>query len=293
LPSAEEISQEDIDHAFATADLVIQYAVELISVSEENWLNAETDLERSNQIYAELKKLESLCGVVPISLSIDQTTELVTSIVSALSTRITALGSLWEALQEGNDVSDYEELRIETAENFLTLSRDAAFYSSRNGAALDRMVRVGKHNGSQVDAGVDVPISWLVTRDDSQLIGVAPSYFQSTEINELGPKAWDLGIAFRLRRFSSKLLLRQSEREYVLSGLMSGIGSEIYSSETEFSDYTLIKGEYVVDSISWRVLAAILIEDQSSYLLELACDNGEQNSCDIQFQELLDSLVSK
>lgn len=293
LPSAEEISQEDLDHAFATADLVIQYAGELILVSEENWLNAETDFERANQVYLELKKLESLCGVLPISLAIDQTTELVVSIVSALSARITALGSIWEALEAGNGVSDYEELRIETAENFLTLSRDAAFYSSRKGATSERTVRVGIHNGNQIDAGVDVPDSWLVTRDDSQLIGVAPSYFQSTDIDELGPESWDLGIAFRLRRFSSNLLLRQSERELVLSGLMSGIGNEISSSATEFSDYTLIKGEYVADSISWRVLAAILIEEQSSYLLELACDDSEQKSCDTQFQELLDSLVSR
>ena len=290
IPEAADGIQEDIDVAYAVADLMVENIIELVTQADANWAVLNTDQERANHLYTEIVRVGHLCGAAHVSLNLSQTDDFSRSFLAALLNRVAALESAWVAVRDGIDLKVSDELRAVSTKRVGTLLRDLEFYSSVNGAAVDRRTLGSQYFSNLLNIGVSVPTGWIVIRDDVQLVIQAPTETQSLKFDELGPESWELGHALRVRRFGTSLLLRRSEPEFVLAELMLNMGSEISTGTTDINGETLFTGEYVTSVPPWRVLAAVMIRDASTYLLELACRQGERDRCDALFGELLESF---
>jgi len=289
-PELQESKNKIIAREFAVVELLVANLISATFMADALWDAAETSQERANLIYTEIVRLEQMCSASPLSLVLDETEDVAGALISAISTRILALESVWIANRDGTDITASENLREESVKQILELVPVLDFYSAAYGATLGKPVEQLQLYGERVKIGVTIPENWILLHDDSRIIAQAPLKFQDFSIEGLGPEIWEIGVALQIRMFNAGLIERKSAGSDVVATLLEGLGTEVQRRSTSVNGTQLTIVEYVDRSRNWQTFAAIIPANDYIFLLELGCLLDRWDECESTFSTILDSV---
>jgi hypothetical protein len=132
---------------------------------------------------------------------------------------------------------------------------------------------------------------WLVVRNGIDIVLLAPSEQQVYSVRGLGPDAWKLGTALRVRRFRSSEPAVLSDTAGNLDALYTQYGERSDSNTADFESVDGLMHVYRDVDRHWNTLVAIAVVDRSTYLFELGCPDEIGATCISTLQRFVASVV--
>ena len=134
------------------------------------------------------------------------------------------------------------------------------------------------------------PAGWLMVRNGIDIVLSAPAEQQVYSVRGLGPDAWKLGTALRVRRFRNGQPLELSGAAATLDALYARFGHRVGDQSTSFGGIDGILRIYRDTDRGWNTLVAATVIDDSTYLFELGCPDEVGSGCASTVDRFVESV---
>jgi hypothetical protein len=123
------------------------------------------------------------------------------------------------------------------------------------------------------------PAGWLMVRNGIDIVLLAPAEQQVYSARGLGPDAWKLGSALRVRRFRNAESADLSGLSLTLDALYAQFGGRVAVETSRFGSIDGVLGIYRDVERGWDTLVSATVIDDSTYLFELGCPDEINSVC--------------
>jgi hypothetical protein len=265
---------------FVTALAPFIDAVESLAEASEDargLVESSEDLVRV--VTFEGRRISYLCtalGLVP------RTTDgegLIKRISDALTERQLSLSATAERLRDGATLSDVVDAGgDQTSDALLGLPVEVDNFARSAGVGSTEAAAFTLFNpllGVQFDS----PVGWLALRNGIDIVLGAPSDQQVYSARGLGPAAWKLGTALRVRRFRNNPGWGLADAVATLDSLYVKFGERVSHNSSRIDEVDAVVRAYEDQAGNWLTLVAVAVVGDVTYLFELGCPDESGSGC--------------
>jgi hypothetical protein len=280
-----------------TAEIITALKPILGAISESTvaadhaWLNANDQQHFAAVIFAEGRRVSNFCTALSLMpLTID-TKPFIDSVVTNLKGRQGLLSIAAELAQDApSDIRDQDQLRIDSSE-ILTELEDSLgdFAQSVNVTPADPLPFTVVNPLLGLNVSVDA--GWLLMRNGVDIVLLAPSERQHYSVRGLGPDAWKLGTALRVRRFRNAQDAELTDVLISLDSLFARFGDRVSTETTDIGNIEGALRVYRDVALEWDTSVGIAIANESTYLFEIGCSTSDESNCSPTMEQFLSTVT--
>jgi hypothetical protein len=278
--------------AFATSlSPLVEAVVATTNAADDAWDLAASDDDLARVILFEGRRLALLCSALSIFPLTTDGLGLVNFAAKALNDRRAVLLETADLLkgQPGNRRGMDAERRDSSA--ILTgLETDLNNFASAAGVtsfASAPFTAVNPLLGLIFDA----PAGWLAVRNGIDIVILAPPSQQVYSARGLGPDAWKLGKAVRIRRFRNNPPWELADAAITMDALYARLGESTEEQSTSVGGVEGLLRVYRAVDRDWSTYVAATVLDSTTYLFEYGCPDQSGSTCVAQLNRLTNSVV--
>ena len=277
---------------FATALKPLIYAMAAVTeAADRSWGIAEGSEDLARVILFEGRRLSQLCSALSVVPLTTEAKPFVDTVADDLKARRDLLFATAELARD--DSADMRSLDAERADSSLTLK--ALDLTLDEFAAQAGVTSVASAPFTTVNPLLSVrfsaPAGWLMVRNGIDIVLLAPAEQQVYSARGLGPDAWKLGSALRVRRFRNAEPVELSSLSLSLDALYARFGDRVADETSRFGNIDGVLRIYRDVERGWDTLVAATVIDDSTYLFELGCPDGINSSCMSMIDQFVASVV--
>lgn len=254
----------------------------------ESWFNAASEQARAGSIAFEGRRLSHICLALSI---IPRTTvggPLFSQLASALEARRDALFDAAELLRtSGGNYNDHEVERERTTSDIMAFGPALDAFAAENSVADSAGNQGYSIVNPLLELTLDVAPGWVTIRNGIDVFITAPSSAQRYSVSGLGPDAWKLGTALRIRRFRNEVGRTLEEAIAVMDSLLVRFGSRVHEVESTVGGERGVRLTYSDDGGRWQTLVGATIITDATYLFELGCPVEFVGECESALDAIL------
>ena len=277
--------------AFATSlSPLVEAIVATTSAADDAWDLAASDDDLARVILFEGRRLALLCSALSIFPLTTDRVDLVNVAAKALNNRRAVLSDTADLLKDqpgkgrGMDAERQDSSTILTGleidlGNFASAA-DVTSFASAPFTAVNPLLGLS----------VDAPAGWLAVRNGIDIVILAPSSQQVYSARGLGPDAWKLGTAVRIRRFRNNPPWELADTALTMDALYARLGESSKEQSTSVGDVEGIQRVYRAVERDWSTYVAAIVLDSTTYLFEYGCPDRTESTCVAQMSRLTNSV---
>jgi hypothetical protein len=245
-----------------------------------SWKSANASSSQTAFVYSFGTRLSHLCSALNL---IDVPEEFIGSaslLAEALRVRHAWTAVALDSLQCCDDAKTFENERgnILTSEVIYEVERsilDTAQKYEIDRAELFTNVVTSDLLGIEID----VPGEFVISRNSIDMV-IQPAVLDvSLEPDLLGPNAWQLGIALRVRRFRNRESFAPIEAVEWHESTFTSLGTLGPFSEHTLQGTDAVTFNVVNADISWNISVTSWVRDGFTYFVEVGCDDVSGAAC--------------
>ena len=259
-----------------------------IVAGDEARARAGSAQELAAPIMFEGRRLSHICSALSIVPGTSASGPLFSQIARSLKAHRDSLFEQAELLREsGVGLSNHERESERTDSDILAL-----------GSVLDTFAEeagVEESAGSEgytivnplLELSLDVAPGWVTARNGVDVFVIAPPGVQRYSVSGLGPDAWRLGTALRVRRFRNETDRTLEEATATVESLMVRFGNRVDEVQSAVGGQLGVRLTYADDAGRWRTLVGTTVVADATYLFEIGCPLEFLAECEVALDALL------
>ena len=277
--------------AFVTAlSPLVDTTLGTTSAADNAWREATTDDELARIITFEGRRLTQLCSALSIVPLTTDGIGITRVVADALNGRRALLLDTVELLRDQPSKGrEMDSSRLDSTATLLGLEASLDMFAAEAGVtSLDPapFTLVNPLLGASFDA----PGGWLVVRNGIDIVIMAPPDQQVYSVRGLGPDAWKLGTALRVRRFRNNPPWQLSDTAAALDSLYARFGDRVDDKSIEIGGIDGILRIYRTSDGHWDTFVGATVLDNSTYLFEYGCPDTFVSECAGRMETFLNSV---
>ena len=262
-----------------------------ISAGDGSWSEAVSAQSRAGSIAFEGRRLSHICSALSIIPRTTASDPLFSQLASSLEARRDALFAAAELLRiSGADFSDHEAERQRTTSDILSFGSVLNVFAETSGVPDTAGFRGYTIVNPLLELQVDVAPGWVTVRNGIDVFINAPPGMQRYSVSGLGPDAWKLGTALRIRRFRNESGRTLKQAVAVMDSLLVRFGSRTAEFETEIGGERGVRLTYSYNDGYWQTIVGATVVADATYLFELGCPVEFLDECESALDAILESV---
>jgi len=137
----------------------------------------------------------------------------------------------------------------------------------------------------------DVPAGWLAIRNGIDILILAPSSQQVYSARGLGPDAWKVGTAMRIRRFRNSPPWELADAAITVDALYARLGERVDDRSGSVGGVNGLLRVYEAVDRDWSTYVAVAVLDSVTYLFEYGCPDQSESTCVAELSRLTESVT--
>jgi hypothetical protein len=278
--------------AFATSlSPMVEAIVATTRAADDAWDLAASDDDLARVILFEGRRLAQLCSALSIFPLTADGLDIVNIAAKALNDRRAILLETADLLKDqpgngrGMDTKRQDSstilIGLETDLDSFASAADVISFASAPFTVVNPLL----------DLSFDAAAGWLPVRNGIDIVILAPSRQQVYSARGLGPDAWKLGTAVRIRRFRNNLPWELADTAMTMDALYARLGESTDEQSTSVGGVKGILRVYRTVNRDWSTYVATTVLDSTTYLFEYGCQDQSELTCVAQLDRLTNSVV--
>lgn len=284
-----------IDHAtaFVTRMRPLYDALNSVVVAgDDAWSSAVTEQSRAGSLAFEGRRLSYLCAALSITPTAADSAPLFSQLAGAMEARRGVLSDAVELLRSSGAVFTANEVERErTALDILSFGSALEDFAMEFSVADSAGAQGYTVVNPLLDLNLNVPAGWVTVRNGIDVFITAPEEVQRYSVSGLGPEAWKLGTAIRVRRFRNETDRTLEEAVGSLDSLLVRFGSRIEEFDSAIGTEPGIRLTYANVDGYWRALVGATVVADETYLFELGCPIEFIDECEAALSAILTEVT--
>jgi len=278
--------------AFATSfSPLVDAIVATTGAANGAWDIAVSDDDLARVIMFEGRRLTHLCSALSILPLTTESLGLVNIAANALNGRRAILSETADLLKNQPGMGRSMDAERQDSSAVLTgLESDLDNFANAAGVtsfASAPFTAVNPLLGVRFDA----PAGWIAVRNGIDIVILAPSSQQVYSVRGLGPDAWKLGTAVRIRRFRNNPPWELADAAITVDALYARLGERVDDRSTSVGGVDGLLRIYEAVDRDWSTYVAATVLDSVTYLFEYGCPDLSESTCVAELSRLTESVV--
>ena len=266
---------------------LVNAIVSLTTAADQSWLEASGRDDLARAILYEGRRLSQLCAALAILPLTTESQSFVAMTADALNGRRSVLANSGEFIRD--EIADplaKSEAREMSSIGLTRLGQQLDEYAESVNVTLVEASSFTTIN-PLLGVAFDASAGWLAARNGIDIVLIAPIEQQIYSVRGLGPDAWRLGTAFRVRRFRNATTWTLSDTAASLDPLYVRYGERVSDRSISIGGNIGIVRNYKNPDRGWNTLVATTVVGNSTYLFEFGCPDELDDGC----SEILDGFL--
>ena len=261
------------------------------SAADDAWRLAESDEDLARIVVFEGRRLSQLCSALSIVPLTTDGMELTKITTDALHDRRALLAESAELLMaQTGEGRAMDAVRQDSSAILIGLKANLDAFASGARVTSVELAPFTVVN-PLLDLRFDAPGGWLAVRNGIDIVIMGPIDQQVYTAMGLGPDAWKLGTAMRIRRFRNNSSSELSDTAATLDSLYARFGDRTHEQSVEVGGVAGILRVYSFVDRHWDTFVATTIVDDQTYLFEHGCPTTLNAQCVLQLDGFIQSVV--
>ena len=259
--------------------------------ADDAWRLAESDEDLARIVVFEGRRLSQLCSALSIVPLTTDGMELTKITADALHDRRALLAESAELLMaQTGEGRAMDAVRQDSSAILIGLKANLDAFASGARVTSVELAPFTVVN-PLLDLRFDAPGGWLAVRNGIDIVIMGPIDQQVYTAMGLGPDAWKLGTAMRIRRFRNNSSSELSDAAATLDSLYARFGDRTHEQSVEVGGVAGILRVYSFVDRHWDTFVATTIVDDQTYLFEHGCPTTLNAQCVLQLDGFIQSVV--
>jgi hypothetical protein len=276
-----------------TQQFVVALKAVIISIvgvtvaADDAWGSASGPSEMAGSVLFEGRRLSLLCAALALVPLTTEGVEFIETVADALTTRSDLLSEIADLLRSGEiPPGGLDNQRQESSEVIVRLRQDLDDFAASRGV-LEAGPSPFTAVNTLLELTVNAPAGWLITRNGFDIVLIAPTERQVFSVRGLGPDAWKLGTAVRVRRFRNSPPVALAESASTLDTLYVRYGDRVTDLPSKVADTDAVQRIYHDEDGGWDTHVAAAVVGDATYLFEFGCPATSRADCTTELVQFL------